>query len=113
MSLDKSFDQKPTISSEQIMDPEKGICEPITSNIRRVDDAAAVEASTGWLGKFVKVATKLRAEERGIERVSEADRSTQSLFDGFTLWASANFTYVLYISISSRAFHSSECRFMS
>lgn len=58
----------------------------------QVDNLADVEAANGWFGSLLKYASVLRVEERGIERVREEDRVKQSVFDGFTLWASANFT---------------------
>ncbi|KAK5198071.1 hypothetical protein LTR92_002316 [Exophiala xenobiotica] len=58
----------------------------------KVDDLAEVEASRGWFSSLLKYASFLRAEERGIERVREEDRVKQSVFDGYTMWASANFT---------------------
>lgn len=57
-----------------------------------VDDLSQVEASRGWFGALVRYAQIVRVEERGIERVKEEDRVKQSSFDGFTMWASANFT---------------------
>ena len=60
----------------------------------QVDDLSEVEASKGFFGSWVKGISFLRAEERGIERVKEEDRVDQSVLDGFTMWASANFTYV-------------------
>ncbi|KIW11623.1 hypothetical protein PV08_10925 [Exophiala spinifera] len=57
----------------------------------KVDDLKEVEASKGWFASVLKYASFLRAEERGIERVREDDRVLQSVFDGFTMWASANF----------------------
>ena len=58
----------------------------------KIDDLTEVEASKGWFGSLLKYASFLRAEERGIERVREEDRVKQSVFDGYTMWASANFT---------------------
>lgn len=58
----------------------------------RVDDLSEVEASKGWFGVLVRYARLFRVEERGIERVREEDRIRQSPLDGFTMWASANFT---------------------
>jgi hypothetical protein len=57
-----------------------------------VDDLSEVEASRGWFGSLVRRLRFLRVEERGIERVREEDRVKQSPVDGFTMWASANFT---------------------
>lgn len=57
-----------------------------------VDDLSEVEASRGWFGVLVRYARFFRVEERGIERVKEEDRIRQSPLDGFTMWASANFT---------------------
>lgn len=88
-------------------DPEKNdshILTQIPSNTRelktiekhrvtaKVDNLAEVEASKGWFSSVLKYASFLRAEERGIERVREEDRVRQSVLDGFTMWASANFT---------------------
>ena len=61
----------------------------------KVDNLDQVEASTGWFSSLVKAASSMRVEERGIERVREEDRVKQSVFDGYTIWASANFTYVM------------------
>lgn len=58
----------------------------------KVDDLAQVEASKGWFRSVLKYASFLHAEERGIERVREEDRVKQSVLDGYTMWASANFT---------------------
>jgi hypothetical protein len=58
----------------------------------KVDDLAEVEASKGWFRSLLKYTSFLRAEERGIERVREEDRVKQSVYDGYTMWASANFT---------------------
>jgi hypothetical protein len=57
-----------------------------------VDDLDEVEASRGWFGSLIRRLRFLRVEERGIERVREEDRVKQSPLDGFTMWASANFT---------------------
>lgn len=57
-----------------------------------VDDLSQVEASRGWFGSLTRLARFLRVEERGIERVREEDRVRQNPIDGFTMWASANFT---------------------
>ena len=59
----------------------------------QVDNLADVEASRGWFASLLRYARVLRVEERGIERVKEEDRVKQSTLDGFTMWASANFTY--------------------
>ena len=56
------------------------------------DDLSEVEASKGWFGSLMRRLRVLRVEERGIERVREEDRAKQSPLDGFTMWASANFT---------------------
>lgn len=58
----------------------------------QVDDLADVEASRGWFGSLLQYTRVFRVEERGIERVREEDRVKQSIFDGFTMWASANLT---------------------
>lgn len=57
-----------------------------------VDDLSEIEASKGWFGAVLRYLRFLRVEERGIERVREEDRAKQSPLDGFTMWASANFT---------------------
>lgn len=86
-------------------DPEKGVqettVEPHQSEegvtekyhvASQVDDLSQVEASKGWFGTVLRYASFLRAEERGIERVKKEDRIKQSVYDGYTVWASANFT---------------------
>lgn len=57
-----------------------------------VDDLSEVEASKGLFGSLLRKLRFFRVEERGIERVKEEDRVKQSPLDGFTMWASANFT---------------------
>jgi hypothetical protein len=83
-------------ASSQTTDPEKAMPEIGTVAVERhgltdrVDNLSDVQASTGWFAGFTKATNLLRAEERGIERVDEADRVDQSFWDGFTMWASAN-----------------------
>lgn len=62
------------------------------------DDLSDVQASQSWFGSLVRYTRYLRIEERGIERVREEDRYNQSVLTGFTMWASANFTYVRELS---------------
>lgn len=59
-----------------------------------VDNLDRVEASKGWFSPLLKAPSYLRVEERGIERAVEEDRVKQSIFDGYTVWAFANFTYI-------------------
>ncbi|EXJ90193.1 hypothetical protein A1O1_03292 [Capronia coronata CBS 617.96] len=58
----------------------------------QVDNLERVEASKGWFSPLLKLVSYLPVEERGIERVLEEDRVKQSIWDGYTVWASANFT---------------------
>lgn len=78
--------------------PEQGNGSVLEKHIRKqhvtsyVDDLSEVEASKGFFGSLMLKLRFLRVEERGIERVKEEDRVRQSPLDGFTMWASANFT---------------------
>lgn len=58
----------------------------------RIDALSEVAASEGWFRSLVKGASAVHAEERGIERVKPEDRVKQSIYDGYTMWASANLT---------------------
>ena len=61
------------------------------------DDPAIPKGKGGKiLSTIFSYARKFHIEERGIERVPEDQRSNQTFFDGFTMWASANFTYVYH-----------------
>jgi hypothetical protein len=79
------------------MDPEQALTSEskVTGHAHGyVDDLSEVEASKGWFGAVVRYTQFLPVEERGIERVKEENRGKQNYFDGFTMWASANFTQV-------------------
>lgn len=55
------------------------------------DEYSDVVAYQGIFGGFLKFLDKFHIESRGIERVAPEDRQSQSVWDGFTVWAAANF----------------------
>ncbi|KAI9729696.1 MAG: hypothetical protein M1834_006646 [Cirrosporium novae-zelandiae] len=57
-----------------------------------IDNEEDVVASKGWFRIWLRTVEKANVEGRGIERVKPEHRVPQSLWDGFTIWAAANFT---------------------
>jgi hypothetical protein len=92
-TLEKGLTQATAVDRDH-SPPGRGIVVEQHHLASHVDDLAEVEASRGLFASLLKGASFIRAEERGIERVKEEDRVKQSVLDGFTMWASANFTYV-------------------
>ena len=86
--------EKETVSPES----ETGVIEKYpAADVGYIDEGGATTKTPakGLLGVIFSYARRFHIEEHGIERVAEDDRSKQSFFDGFTMWASANFTYVV------------------
>lgn len=94
-----------SLTTKNEMDPEKGapystgsVQEvPVEGEIRLrnrkyADEEKDVVAAQGLFKNWLKRVEQMNIEGRGIERVRPEDREPQSVWDGFTIWAAANFT---------------------
>ncbi|KAL1868377.1 hypothetical protein Plec18167_008303 [Paecilomyces lecythidis] len=89
--------RKNTDGSEQVPDAEKGTAQTRTApiSINRDTDNHPEQgsiSSQSWFGKWLIIVEKINVESEGIERIHPENRDNQSAWDGFTIWAAANFT---------------------